>query len=121
MLWGRRAEPGHSIGHRHLERVHARSARLLLLVHALHLSAQQRLHIFHPCAADRAAFFTSLRPLPHNQGPLPEVKQLPVKHLDIRTGRSPGCCGSILQRLCFGQESSSTLSWYSPASHLLAS
>lgn len=50
MLWGWRAEPGHSIGHRHLQRVYARSARPLLLVHVLHLRAQQRFHVFCPCA-----------------------------------------------------------------------
>lgn len=54
MLWGRRAEPGHSTGHRHLQSVDASSARSLLLVRALHLSAQQRFNILHPCAEDAA-------------------------------------------------------------------
>ncbi len=45
------AEPGHSFGHRHLERVDAGSARALLLVHTLNVRAQQCFHVFNPCVA----------------------------------------------------------------------
>ncbi len=80
VLQGWRAEPLQGLGHRHLQRVHTRAARPLLLMRVLYLPAQQAFHIVSACTA-------------YNP-----VSALDVQHL--ASGHASHESGSRVQKAC---------------------